>query len=135
MCIFRCEGVQPTCTKSEKHLPTQLLQTCRRNKKKRRAYDQQIRDIEHSSFTPLIFSTSGGLGPAATVAYKRLAVLLSEKQGKQYRLVMNWIRCKLSFSLPQSSITSLRGYRSPRKVSGTTTNSIKLESIVCRIPQ
>ena len=96
--------------------------------------DQRIRDMEHGSFTPLIFSTSGGLGPAATVAYKRLAALLSEKQGKQFGLVMNWMRCKLSFSLLGSSITCLRGYQSPRQASGTSTNSIELESIVCRIP-
>ena len=41
------------------------LPSCYRQKEqeKRRAYDQRIRDIDHGSFTPLIFSTSGGLGP------------------------------------------------------------------------
>ena len=40
------------------------LPSCYRQKEqeKRRAYDQRIRDIEHGSFTPLIFSASGGLG-------------------------------------------------------------------------
>ena len=132
-CIFNVRVFNPLAPS----LRNTSLPSCYRQKEqeKRRAYDQQIRDIEHGSFTPLIFSTSEGLGPAAIVAYKGLAALLSEKQGKQYGLVMNWMRCKLSFSLLGSSITCLRGYRSPHQASGTSTNSIELESIVYRIPQ
>ena len=40
---------------------------------KKRHYEQRIREVEHSSFTPLVFATTGGLGPAATAFYKRLA--------------------------------------------------------------
>jgi hypothetical protein len=102
-------------------------------------FSEQCRNLKVGTLktvpAPHWFSTSGGLGTPATVAYKRLAALLSEKQGKQYGLVMNWMRCKLSFSLLRSSITCLCGYQSPRQASGTSTNSIKLESIVCRIPQ
>ena len=29
---------------------------------KQRSYDQRVREIEHGSFTPLVFSTSGGMG-------------------------------------------------------------------------
>ena len=39
---------------------------------KQRMYEQRIRDVEMGSFTPLVFSTFGGMGSAATVAYKRL---------------------------------------------------------------
>ena len=34
---------------------------------KKRAYEQRILDIEHASFTPLVFSASGGLGKEATI--------------------------------------------------------------------
>ena len=37
---------------------------------KRRAYKQRVREVEQGSFTPLVFSTSGGMGRAATVMYK-----------------------------------------------------------------
>ena len=37
---------------------------------KRRAYEQRIRDIEHSSFVPLVMSVTGGLGRIATTTYK-----------------------------------------------------------------
>ena len=33
----------------------------------------------HGSFTPLVFSATGGMAPAATVMYKILASLLAEK--------------------------------------------------------
>ena len=35
--------------------------------------------MEHGSFTPLVFSTFGGLGREATVFYSRLAELPSKK--------------------------------------------------------
>ena len=42
---------------------------CHHENLKKRHYERRVREIEHSSFTPLIFSLTGGLGPAATVFY------------------------------------------------------------------
>ena len=42
---------------------------------KRRAYEQRVCEIEHGSFTPLIFAATGGMGKAADVVYKQLASL------------------------------------------------------------
>ncbi len=47
---------------------------------KRRCYEQRIREIEHGLFTPLVFSATGCMASAATIAYKRLASLLAEKR-------------------------------------------------------
>ena len=44
---------------------------------KRRQYGQRIREVEHASFSPLVFSTSGGMGKSTTIVYKRLAHLLA----------------------------------------------------------
>ena len=33
--------------------------------------------VEHKTFTPLVSSCTGGMGPMATVVYKRIATLLS----------------------------------------------------------
>ena len=66
---------------------------------KRRSYEERIREIEHGSFTPLVFSCSGGMGPLATLVYKRLASLISEKSSQTYSMTLYWLRCKLSFSL------------------------------------
>ena len=37
---------------------------------KKRAYQQQIQEVEHSSFTPLALSATGGKGNEATILYK-----------------------------------------------------------------
>ena len=79
---------------------------------KKRHYERRIREVEHSSFTPLVFSTTGGLGPAADSFYKRLASMLADKWKQPYSSTMGWLRCRLSFSLLRSSIMCLRGARS-----------------------
>ena len=79
---------------------------------KRRLYEEHIREIEHGSFTPLVFSCSGGMGPLVTIVYRRLASLISEKSSQSYSMTLYWLRCKLSFSLLRSAITCLRGSRS-----------------------
>jgi len=60
-----------------------------------------VREVEHGVFTPLIFSSSGGMAREATVFYKRLAELVSLKQ---YSMIMGWLRCQLSFTLLRSAI-------------------------------
>ena len=75
-------------------------------------YQQWVHKVENASFTPLIFTTTGGMGDAATQFYKRLAKLLSAKHSISYGIVMGWLRCKLSFSLLSSAIMCIRGTRS-----------------------
>ena len=36
---------------------------------KKRAYQQRIQEVEHSSFTPLVLSATGGMGNEATIFY------------------------------------------------------------------
>ena len=81
---------------------------------KKRTYEQSIREVEHSSFTPLVLSTSGGMGTEANIFYKRLASLLATKRDDQYCKTLCWLRCRLSFSLLRSCIQALRGARSSR---------------------
>ena len=57
-------------------------------------------------------SSSGGMGPSATVTIKRLASLMAEKADTPYSVMLNVIRCKLSFSLVDSAIMCIRGARS-----------------------
>ena len=98
---------------AQSHRNTSLPQCYRRNElEKKRAYDERVREIEHGSFSPLVFSTSGGMGTTATVVYKRIASMLSEKQDQSYSKTMHWIRCRLNFSLLRSAIMCLRGSRS-----------------------
>ena len=43
-------------------------------------YEQRIREVEHGTFSPLVFSSTGGMGRAAVVTYKRLASLIAAKR-------------------------------------------------------
>ena len=78
---------------------------------KRREYEQRVRDVEGASFVPLVFSSTGGMGPAFAATFKRLADLLSEKLDCPYAAMLNWLRYRVSFALLRSAVTSLRGSR------------------------
>ena len=84
----------------------------RHEQEKRRQYDQRVREVEHATFTPLVLSTTGGMGHAATMFYKRLASMIAEKRDVSYAVTLNWIRCRLSFALLRVSTMSIRGARS-----------------------
>ena len=86
----------------------------RHEQEKRRHYDQRVREIEHGSFTPLVFSTTGGMSRGTTTFYKRLAAMISEKRNEKYSTIISWIRCRLSFALLRSSLMCIRGARSSR---------------------
>ena len=81
---------------------------------KQRMYEQRVREVEMSSFTPLVFSTFGGMGGAATIAFRRLASLFAAHRDQPFSTVMAWFRCSISFSLLRSAVTCLRGARSHR---------------------
>ena len=98
---------------AESNQSTNLAATFRKHEgEKRRAYEERVWEAERGSFTPLVFSSLGGMGKAATVMYRRLANLLSDKWNSPYSLIMGWLRCSLSFSLLRSSLMCLRGSRS-----------------------
>ena len=78
---------------------------------KRRSYEERIREVEHASFLPLVFSATGGSGKAAHAFYKRLGHMIAEKRKEPYSLIMAWIRSLLSFALVRACNMSMRGHR------------------------
>ena len=68
----------------------------------------------YGSFTPQVFSDSGGMGPTARFFYKKLASMIATKHNKAYSKTLNWMRCRISFSLLRSAVMCLRGSRSSR---------------------
>ena len=83
-------------------------------KEKKRSYNHRIMHVDKGSFTPLIYSTTGGMGPEATRFHKRLAELISVKRGESYADVVNHIRTKIRFSLLRSILLAIRGERGRR---------------------
>ena len=57
---------------------------------KRRSYEQRVMEVEYGSFTQLVFAATGGMGPATTTFYKRLASMIAKKAQsrlcKEYKL-------------------------------------------------
>ena len=81
-------------------------------REKKNACERRILEVEHSSFTPLIFSATGGMTNSTRVFYQRLASLLANKWGNSYGPTMSWLNCRLVFSLLRSAIRCTRGARS-----------------------
>ena len=90
----------------------------RNESEKIRAYGERIQQVDQGSFTPLVFTTSGGMGPKAKPFYARLAELLADKKQQPKSYIVAWMRCRLSFSLLRSALICLRGTRSsaPRAI-------------------
>ena len=66
-----------------------------------------------ASFTPLVFSTTGGMGKEAVTFYRRLADLLSKRNTMTYSSTLAWLRCLLSFSLLRSATICASGEAVP----------------------
>ena len=54
-------------------------------------------EIEHGTFTPLIFGSNGTMGTECLNYHKILAKKISRKTDKKYSEVMSSIRTKISF--------------------------------------
>ena len=58
--------------------------------RKKRVYEQRLLEIDHSTFTPLVFSATRGIARQSTTFYKRLASLLTVKWEQPYNSTLCW---------------------------------------------
>ena len=86
-----------------------------RESEKKRMYASRVLEVEQGSFTPLVFTTTGGMAGECIRYHSRLAELLSTKKGENYAITMSWIRAKVSFALLRSALLCLRGSRCTRR--------------------
>ena len=93
--------------------PEQLY--CQHEREKKRTYNDRILQVEKGSFSPLIFSTTGGMGLEATKYHKRIAEIISTKQGELYSDVIQHIRTRIRFALLRSILIAIRGERGKRR--------------------
>ncbi|XP_063852106.1 uncharacterized protein LOC135099522 [Scylla paramamosain] len=111
----------PTMASNPHHLVKEFLEAIqhhptaaahRKNEQEKiRAYGERIQHVDQGSFTPLVFTTSGGMGSKAQCFYSRLADLMAEKKHQPRSHVVAWMRCRLSFSPLRSALLCLRGTR------------------------
>ena len=100
---------------SQKVCKTQIapIHEINENEKKVK-YGARVLEIEHGSFTPLVFSCFGGMSQECSYFCKRLSEKLAEKQYISISKATCFIRTKINFSLVKSLVLCIRGSRSLR---------------------
>ena len=101
---------------------------------KKRLYSSRVLEVERGTFTPLVFTTTGGMSDECQRYHSRLAELLAVKKQESYASTIAWIRTRVSFAILRSALVCLRDSRSRRR---TTPNiqetDLELEvSVACR---
>ena len=76
------------------------------------AYNSRIMNVEHRTFTPLVFSLTGGKGPEASMFYKHIAQRISTKTEENYDRVLSLINCEISILIMRRVLICVRGSRS-----------------------
>ena len=102
-------------------------------KEKKRAYNERVLQIEHGTFTPLVFSIYGTMRRECRTFYSRLSDLLSEKRDLPKSITMNWIRTKICFALMKSSFLCLRGSRTLRRKVAEFESDVVVSEFISRI--
>ena len=100
---------------SATHLKNRLRKSCKSMREKKRAYNERIVNVEHGTFTPLVFTVLGGMGQENEKYHKHLADKIATKSEDDYSKFVNYIRCKLAFIVLRSALLCLRGSRTIRK--------------------
>ena len=108
--FFDVNITNANCASQQESSSAQIFRTHENAKK--RSYNDRIMNVEHGTFTPLVYSVNGGVGPEAEVFIKHIADRISQKTGERYEKVIAWIRCKTSFLILRACLTCLRGSRS-----------------------
>eukprot|EP00794_Sanderia_malayensis_P013415 gene13415-14791_t len=82
---------------------------------KKRQYNDRVINVKRATFTPLVFSTSGGMGKECEAFSQRISQLISRKRDETYTNVMSYIRTRLRFAILKSTLISIRGVRGKQR--------------------
>ena len=93
-------------------------------KEKKVKYARRVIEIEHGTFTPLVFSCFGGMSRECSYFYKRLSERIAEKRDISVSEATCFIRTKINFSLIKSLVLCIRGSRSVRSDSVADTDIV-----------
>ena len=111
--IFDVRVCHPNADLYRELSPKQIFQLHENEKK--RQYSRRVLEVEQGTFTPLVFTSTGGMADECKRFHSRLAELLALKKGDDYATTISWIRAKVSFAILRSALLCLRGTRSKRK--------------------
>ena len=99
------------------HLSNNLESVFRTNEtQKKNAYNRRVIQVEHGSFSPIVFSSFGGYGFETGRVIDKLIEKIAEKKDLMHSVVANYVRTKLSFQLIKSQVAAIRGSRRMKKM-------------------
>ena len=81
---------------------------------KKRKYRERIQNVEHGTFTPLVFTSFGGMSTECLKFFNHVSDKIGEKRNISGSLARSWVRTKLSFSLLRTANLCIRGSKSAR---------------------
>ena len=82
---------------------------------KKREYNERIIEVEKGTFTPAIFSCSGGTSPETSRLLKVIASKLAIKRMETYSKSISFVRRRIGFDLLRTCVISFRGERGSKR--------------------
>lgn len=119
---------------AKSHLNQKLETAFKSNEnEKKRQYNQRVIEVEHGSFSPLVFTPYGGNGREAERFIAELAEKLAERKKISYNVIIHWLRAKLSFNLTRSAVLCLRGSRKSKPDMKTDFSQAEISNAIGKI--
>ena len=96
------------------HLHHSLSAVHKKNEnEKERKYNQRILQVEHGSFTPIVFQCFGGMSWECSRFFLHTAERLANRGKQPKSKISAWIKARLNFALIRSMLLCLRETRIP----------------------
>ena len=80
-----------TNCESQRHLTSKKV-FIKHEREKKRQYNNRIMNVEHGTFTPLVFSVNGGMAKECLKFHKFVAEKIANKSGCRYEKVLSIIK-------------------------------------------
>ena len=93
--FFDVRVCHPNPDSYENLTPEQIYKLHENDKK--RLYSSRVFEVERGTFTPLVFTTTGGMSDECQRYHSSLAELLAVKKQESYPSTVAWIRTRVSF--------------------------------------
>ena len=89
----------------------------KQEQEKKKLYNERVLQVQHGTFTPLVFSSMGGMARECDILFSKLAAKVAEKRDINESEATTFIRTKLSFALVRATHLCLCGSRSWKRYS------------------
>ena len=122
--FFDIRVTHPNCASNEFKDLKQIYSE--QEKAKKDAYEERVVQAEKGSFVPLIFTTSGGMGPLCNVFIKQLVEKLAFYKNERTSIMTNHVRTRLRFAILKSTVIALRGVRGKDRLQETDLDDVSL---------